>query len=290
MAKRRKSNKKSSKCPEPFNTLIDLAAAATLDYIAYKRRQKNGGKRGKIDPYAAAGIAMGTGHLNSTEDVIMLGGLLGVMGAFDDDSNSYTMPHDNRYAWRLNCEDGSAYGVYPEDYETRSEFHNALSKEKYAWRNFCEDGSEYGISPDDYETEDEYADAIDEAKEMDNSSEDDVFSSIDDLDYCSSNDIQENSNEDCEQIESSTLAAKDDLYEDDDFHVFLYCLVRIVDSQETRYFRTEDKAIKKGDIVIVPSLVPNHTMQGEVLSVERHMRFSAPTPIAETPIIFGKQQ
>lgn len=34
MAKNRR--KKSSKCPEPFNTLIDLAAAATLDYIAYK--------------------------------------------------------------------------------------------------------------------------------------------------------------------------------------------------------------------------------------------------------------
>ena len=32
--------KKSSKCPEPLNTLIDLAAAATLDYVAYKRRQK----------------------------------------------------------------------------------------------------------------------------------------------------------------------------------------------------------------------------------------------------------
>lgn len=40
MAKRRK---KSSKCPEPFNTLIDLAAAATLNNIGYKRRQKRGG-------------------------------------------------------------------------------------------------------------------------------------------------------------------------------------------------------------------------------------------------------
>ena len=53
MAKNRR--KKSSKCPEPFNTLIDFAAAATLDYIAYKRRQKRGGKkRNKKDPYAAA--------------------------------------------------------------------------------------------------------------------------------------------------------------------------------------------------------------------------------------------
>lgn len=32
------------------------------------------------------------------------------------------------------------------------------------WRNDCEDGSEYGIDPEDYETEDEYIDALDEAE------------------------------------------------------------------------------------------------------------------------------
>lgn len=149
MAKRRK---KSSKCPEPFNTLIDLAAAATLDYIAYKRRQKRGSKKkNKIDPYAAAGIAMGMGKLNSTEDVIRLGGFLGAMGAFDDDNDTndystYTpsrtssrkvyqasthkQSNKNRYAWRMNCEHGSAYGISPEDYETRDEYNAALKSAK----------------------------------------------------------------------------------------------------------------------------------------------------------------
>lgn len=46
MAKKRK--RKSSKCPEPFNTLIDLAAAATLDYVDYKRRQKRGTRELKL--------------------------------------------------------------------------------------------------------------------------------------------------------------------------------------------------------------------------------------------------
>lgn len=83
---RRKKKKASSKCPEPFNTLIDLAAAATMDYIFYKRRQKYGGKRnGKIDPYAATGAAMGLGLINDTEDLIKFGGVLGAMGAFDPD-------------------------------------------------------------------------------------------------------------------------------------------------------------------------------------------------------------
>ena len=150
MAKNRR--KKSSKCPEPFNTLIDLAAAATLDYIAYKRRQKRSGeKRNKIDPYAAAGIAMGMGKLNSTEDVIRLGGFLGVMGAFDDDNdtNDYSThipsrtssrrvyqtrtnksSNKNRYAWRMNCENGSVYGIHPENYETRDEYNAALKSTK----------------------------------------------------------------------------------------------------------------------------------------------------------------
>lgn len=149
MAKRRK---KSSKCPEPFNTLIDLAAAATLNYIGYKRRQKRGSKKkNKIDPYAAAGIAMGMGKLNSTEDIIKLGGFLGAMGAFDEDdgvdyTTSYTprntssprtyqptihkTTNKNRYAWRMNCENGSSYGIYPDNYETRDEYNAALKSAK----------------------------------------------------------------------------------------------------------------------------------------------------------------
>ena len=132
MAKKRR--KKSSKCPEPFNTLIDLAAAATLDYVAYKRRQKRGGSKTKIDPYAAAGAAYGMGLIDDTEDLIKLGGMLGAMGAFDDDDNGSYTPvstnNRNKYAWRMNCEDGSDYGIYPENYETRQEYNEAIVSAK----------------------------------------------------------------------------------------------------------------------------------------------------------------
>ena len=64
---------------------------------------------------------------------------LGAMGSFDVDTSDPDAPHsyilddpifydipeakvnDNRYDWRLNCEDGSEYGIYAEDYETREE-------------------------------------------------------------------------------------------------------------------------------------------------------------------------
>ena len=38
--------------------------------------------------------------------------------------------HDNRYAWRLNCASGIEYGIFPEDYETRDEYNEALELAK----------------------------------------------------------------------------------------------------------------------------------------------------------------
>lgn len=292
---RRKKKKASSKCPEPFNTLIDLAAAATMDYIFYKRRQKHGGKRnGKIDPYAATGAAMGLGLINDTEDLIKFGGVLGAMGAFDPDDElyidtaSYSKPRDNRYAWRLNCEDGSSFGIDPDDYETRDEYNAALHREKYGWRSYCEDGSDYGIEPDDYETEEEYEDALSTAQE-----------NADLLQECSSDERS-----DCavditpeegpmppepDALMSTPKSCEgSDPFTDDDFHVYVYCLVELSASKEKVYFRTEDHALKRGDCVAVPNLSGNVPTTGVILSVEHHMRFSVPQPVESTPEIIGR--
>lgn len=78
---------------------------------------------------------------------------------FDDTDDS------DKYEWRIFCEDGTEYGVYPEDYETEEEYENALDEAKYGWRDNCEDGAEYGIEPDDYETEEEYEEALAEERE-----------------------------------------------------------------------------------------------------------------------------
>lgn len=65
---------------------------------------------------------MGLGKLNTTDDVLKFGGMLGAIGAFDaDDGPPYSASH-TRYAWSLNCEDGSDYGIDPADYETRTKY------------------------------------------------------------------------------------------------------------------------------------------------------------------------
>ncbi len=226
MAKKRR---KSSKCPEPLNTLIDLAAAATLDYMAYKRRQKRcGKKRSKIDPYAAAGIAMGMGKLNSTEDIIKLGGFLGAMGAFDeDDGDDYTTSYTPRHT------------SSPRAYQQT--IHKTTNKNRYAWRMNCEDGSAYGISPENYETRDEYNDALKKVK-----SHESVEAEINEVP--SVNPVLKYASE------KSGDTVK-------------ICKVSILGNGQNKFYKTEDTTINVGDKVVVP-LYNGGTGQGIVIVVK----------------------
>ena len=148
MAKRRK-RKSSSKCPEPFNTLIDIAGGIAMGAVASHMEKKyNYTKKGKINPYAVSAAGIASGRMKSTEDIIRTGAILGAMGSFDVEADD-PMPqrnyvqedpvfreireakvNNNRYAWRLNCEDGTEFGVYPHDYETREEYNAAIRAAK----------------------------------------------------------------------------------------------------------------------------------------------------------------
>ena len=150
MAKKRKSSyKKSAKCPEPINTLIDIAGALVMGAIASSKEKKyHYTAKGKINPYAASAFGIATGRMKSTKDILDTGAFLGAMGSFDVESNNRinnrrygpnnpvfnqirdVKVNDNRYAWRLNCQDGSEYGIDPTDYETREEYNLAIKAAK----------------------------------------------------------------------------------------------------------------------------------------------------------------
>ncbi|MCD8149989.1 MAG: hypothetical protein LUE92_10605 [Clostridiales bacterium] len=318
MSKRRKSSgnrKKSSKCPEPFNTMIDVAAGLTMAAIANSKEKKNNySARGKINPYAASAVGMATGRIKNTEDIIRTGALLGMMGSFDDDdvcddlllsTGNFVHTNDNRYAWRLNCEDGSDYGIFPEDYETREEYNEAIHNEKYAWRDFCEDGSEYNLEPEDFETEEEYEAALEEAEEAVESETDDVNENyaeemiieVDGEEYKAGesivihvedeNEVQVSSAPPSSKFDAPASMIDEDPFADDDFHVYVYCLVKLPSVDEPIYYRTEDRTLRRGIQVIVPFPGSNETVTGEIVSVEHHMRFSVPVPVEETRVIVG---
>lgn len=143
--------------------LDDLAKNAALLSAVEASKDKNG----KPDPYKAAGMAIGMGN-GSFGDIARLGAMLGSQGAFDTntgDGCSYGVGYaDTDSDWKSFCEDGSEYGVDPDDYDSEEEYEEALTEAKYGWREECEKDSEYGIEPEDYETEEEYEEALSEVE------------------------------------------------------------------------------------------------------------------------------
>ncbi|MCD7727071.1 MAG: hypothetical protein LUH57_01835 [Ruminococcus sp.] len=89
-------------------------------------------------------------------------------------------------------------------------------------------------------------------------------------------------------LESTDATMDDDPFADDDFHVYVYCLVKLSSIDEPIYYRTEDRTLRRGDHVIVPKPGNSEKVTGEIISVEHHMRFSVPVPVEMTRVIVGR--
>ena len=165
MAKKRK--KSSSFGLGILDGLIDLAGGAAMNAVANHVEQKyHYSAKGKINPYRVSAIGIASGRMKTTKDIMRTGAYLGAKGSFDvttdppeKDWNDYddsiilsddsllnaisdTVEHDNRYAWRLNCEPGWQYGIDPEDFETREEYNLALEDARLL-------AEQYDDEPDD---------------------------------------------------------------------------------------------------------------------------------------------
>lgn len=154
MAKKHRA-KKSAKCPEPINTLLDIAEAATLHAVAKHKIKKDYAKGQGEDSAKAGAIVFGTGAMRrGTPVVVSLGGLTGLASGIRNIEKS---------------EQATAVPIEPPlvDYVSGSQIHEQESAvPQYIWRQYCEDGSAYGLSPYDFKTADEYDDALQAAKQM----------------------------------------------------------------------------------------------------------------------------
>lgn len=169
MATRRRL-RKSSKCPEPLNTLIDIAGAATLRAYVKHRVKKDYAKGEGEDSAKAAAIVFGAGAMRrGSEGIINLGGLMGLNSALRDieksemaTSSPVAQPFVDRvsgkpisvpvkavpkYTWRQHCEDGAPYGLSLLDYETADEFNDALQAAKSAAEDAAEENTEAAFDP-----------------------------------------------------------------------------------------------------------------------------------------------
>ncbi|MCD7775270.1 MAG: hypothetical protein LUH40_06800 [Clostridiales bacterium] len=91
MSKHRKPPNKGrqpGKCPEPFNSLADIAGTIAMSAVAANAEAKHHySEKGKINPYTATAVGMSAGLINNTKDIIRTGAVLGILGSFDDDDD-----------------------------------------------------------------------------------------------------------------------------------------------------------------------------------------------------------
>lgn len=148
--------RKTSTELNPIGFLIDMAEAASFDYLAYRWEKKHG--KGKINPYTAAGVTRARGRLNTTEDIIRLGGRLGAMGAFDE-PKQMSAPHAiagtlHGNGELMTTEDILSLGLLFESSGTISKVASTQDKVRDI----------IGICPENYETRDDYVNAVNAAR------------------------------------------------------------------------------------------------------------------------------
>ena len=151
MARRRRSYKRSSKCPEPINTLLDIAGAATLGlYVKHKVKKDFQNGCGEESAKAAAAV-FGMGSMRGgSRGIIHFGGLVGLNSA---------LKNIERQKYVVSTTDQPP--VIPL-IEKKQSIINPVKPG--LWREYCEDGAPYGISPNDYSCADDYNDALINAK------------------------------------------------------------------------------------------------------------------------------
>ena len=156
MAKKR-STRRSSKCPEPINTLLDLAGAAALrTYVKHKVKKDYAKGEGEASAKAAA-MVFGAGSMRKgSAGIINLGGLMGLNSALKDIENMNKSEH------------ATITQPFVDHISSEQIDVSAKAVPKYTWRQHCEDGTQYGLSPLDYETADDYDEALQSAKNSSN--------------------------------------------------------------------------------------------------------------------------
>ena len=71
---RRNHKKNSKKCPEPLNTLIDIAGGLAMNAVAdHMEKKYHYSKKGKINPYKVSAVGIASGRMKSTKDIVRTG-------------------------------------------------------------------------------------------------------------------------------------------------------------------------------------------------------------------------
>lgn len=167
-------------------------------------------------------------------------------------------------AWRKqHKKEAEKLGLNVLYYDSEEEYLQDYNEEKFSWRDKYTSEYTYGLNLVDFETEEDLLKAISEKiiQQYEKEEQQDK--------------VQKNFNND-----TSKEAPKDKIY--------TYIGVIFSFANYHYYYLTDDDSITIGDYVIVPVGTDNKETVAKVVSVEKHLRISAPFPIEKTKKIIRK--
>ena len=182
-------------------------------------------------------------------------------------------------AWRNKYKDADDFDLDVLNYTSEEDFLLDYEEEKYGWRLGYSEQDTYGLSPKDYETEEDFIDAMELYCEENSIKYKNEYQ--DTLRFLATPSVKKSPKE-----EKSYTVEKQVIKDDKTIYTF----VGIMFPYATRHYHylTDDDTINIGDKVIVPVGSDNKETVGEVVSVEKHLRISAPFPVEKTKKIISK--
>ena len=182
-------------------------------------------------------------------------------------------------AWRKqHKKEAEKLGLNVLYYDSEEEYLQDYNAEKYSWRDSYTTDDTYGLIPSDFETEDALNRAISKKIEQEEKQAAKEYKLAEETTSTLKTQAQSRQN--------SSYSEDMKRFEDDTIYTFIGVLFPY--TSHHYHYLTDDDSITIGDYVVVPVGVENKESVAKVVSVEKHLRISAPFPVEKTKKIIGK--
>lgn len=195
----------------------------------------------------------------------------------EDNCEQYQFTRKN--TWRKqHKKEAEKVGLNVLYYDSEEEYLQDYNAEKYSWRDSYSTDDTYGLNPSDFETEDALNKAISKKIEQEEKQTAKEYKLAEETTSTLKTQAQSRQN--------SSYSEDIKRFEDDTIYTFIGVLFPY--TSHHYHYLTDDDSITIGDYVVVPVGVDNKESVAKVVSVEKHLRISAPFPVEKTKKIISK--
>ncbi len=195
----------------------------------------------------------------------------------EDNCEQYQFTRKN--AWRKqHKKEAEKLGLNVLYYDSEEEYLQDYKEKKHSWRDSYTTDDTYGLNPSDFETEDALSKAISKKIEQEEKQAAKEYKLAEETTSTIKTQAQSRQNSSCNEDMKR--------FEDDTIYTFIGVLFPY--TSHHYHYLTDDDSITIGDYVVVPVGVENKESVAIVVSVEKHLRISAPFPVEKTKKIIGK--